>query len=220
MAGNWYRLPPIDPPTDPIEAEECNRDRVRQLLSRYGILFRELLQREQPLLQWRAVFRTLRLMEFSGEVVTGQFFTGVSGLQFMSHEAFESLRQGLDEDAVFWVNACDPASLCGTGIEGLKPILPSRLASNYVVYQGLRVVLVAQRNGKSLRCHVDPGHTRLPDYLAFFKVLIERDFHPLKRIVVETINNEPALQSPYLEDLKRFGFEKNVDRLELWKRYA
>ncbi len=220
MAGNWYRLPPVEAPTDPVEAEECNRDRVRQLLNRYGILFRELLQREMPPLQWRSVFRTLRLMEFSGEVVTGHFFAGLTGLQFMSHEAFATLKRGLDDEAVFWVNACDPASLCGTGIEDLKPLLPSRLVSNHVVYQGPHVALVAQRNGKSLRCHVEPGHARLSEYLGFFKVLLERDFHPLKRIVVETINDEPALQSPYVDDLRRFGFEKNVNRLELWKRYG
>jgi len=219
IAGNWYCLPQVHGPHDPIENEELKKERVRQLLSRYGILFRELLQREQVPLQWRSLFRTLRLMEFSGEVVSAQFFSGTPGLQFMSHEAFEILKQGVAQDAIFWINACDPASLCGTGLETLKEDLPSRLPSNFMVYHGTRVVMIVTKNGKSLQCRTEPGHARMQEYLSLFKVLITRDFNPRKRVIVETINDLPAPKSPYLDDFLQFGFDKNVDRLELWKRY-
>jgi ATP-dependent Lhr-like helicase len=88
LDGNWRR---IDLPADErdILAEgELVKDRVRQLLRRYGILFRELLVNEADLLQWRQIFRTLRLMELSGEVLSGYFFEGVPGPQFISHEAY------------------------------------------------------------------------------------------------------------------------------------
>lgn len=220
IAGNWYTIAQAEPPHDPIQMEELKKERVRQLLSRYGILFRELLQREQPDLQWRNIFRTLRLMEFSGEVLSAQFFTGIMGLQFMSHEAFETLKHNQCEDAVFWLNACDPASLCGTGLADLRSDLPKRLPSNFMVYHGPRLVLAVTRNGKSLQCSAEPGHARMPEYLALFKVLISRDFNPLNRIIVESINDIPATKSPYLDDFIQFGFEKNVDRLELWKKYS
>jgi ATP-dependent Lhr-like helicase len=220
LAGNWRTITPPESIEDPIQAEELNKDRVRQLLSRYGILFREILQREIPQLQWRSVFRTLRLMEFSGEVLAGPFFDGITGLQFMSHEAFALLNQGLERDRIFWLNACDPASLCGIGIEGLRQNLPTRLPSNFVVYHGGNIALIVQKNGKSLDFRIEPGHARMPEVLTVFKTLLERDFNPRKRIIVETINSEPALNSSYKDDLIKFGFEKNIDRLELWRQYT
>ena len=53
---------------DLLEIEERKKDRARMLLDRYGIVFRELLQREAPGFRWADVFRPLRLMELSGEV--------------------------------------------------------------------------------------------------------------------------------------------------------
>ncbi|MGE5840176.1 MAG: helicase-related protein, partial [Deltaproteobacteria bacterium] len=46
--GNWRSVPRSEPPEDVLEREELRKDRARLLLDRYGILFRELLQREWP----------------------------------------------------------------------------------------------------------------------------------------------------------------------------
>jgi ATP-dependent Lhr-like helicase len=220
LPGNWYKTPVLSKNDDSIYAEELNKDRVRQLLERYGILFRELLQRELPLFQWRSIFRTLQLMEYSGEVLAGYFFEHIPGLQFISHEAFECLKQGLNKNTIFWVNAVDPASVCGLSLEPLKANHPSRLQGNYVVYDGHTIVLVIQKSGKALYFHVPPDHSRLQDYFAVFKMMLERDFNPQKSVVIETINDTTAVKSEYLPALKAFGFQNNYDRLELWRRYA
>ncbi|MFI5369514.1 MAG: ATP-dependent helicase, partial [Spirochaetia bacterium] len=89
-AGFWFRVTRGDEERDALEEEEVARDRIRQLLQRYGVLFREILEYELPPLRWSRVFRSLRLMEFSGEVVAGRFFEGIRGLQF----ADPSLIQG------------------------------------------------------------------------------------------------------------------------------
>lgn len=78
-AGSWFRLPAPETPGDAIEAEERSKDRARLLLGRYGILFREILEKEAPQLRWGSVFRALRLMELSGEVLAGYFFHGIPG---------------------------------------------------------------------------------------------------------------------------------------------
>ena len=130
------------------------------------------------------------------------------------------LKQDRETDRIYWLNACDPASLCGIGIEGFRQDLPARLPSNYVVYQGSNIVLVIQKNGRSLDFRIDPGHARMPETLTIFKTLLERDFSPRKRIIVETINNEPAANSPYQDDLIKFGFAKSIDSLELWRQYT
>ena len=218
-AGNWYLLPAEDASLDPMEREEANKERVRVLLERYGIIFRELLLRELPQLQWQRLFRTLRIMELSGELLSGSFFHGVPGLQFISHEAFRMLSEGLPEDAIYWLNAADPASLCGTSLEGLKDGLPPRVPGTHLVYHGTRLVVVSRRFGKELRINVPPDDPHLPDYLAFFRVLVSREFNPRKQINVERINGVSAGWSPYREALAGFGFQTSYRGVELWRGY-
>ncbi len=104
--GNWHLVPRPELPDDLLETEERRKDRVRLLLDRYGILFRELLQREWPALRWSNVFRALRIMELSGEVMAGIFFHGIPGPQFISHRAFRRLQRKLPED-VDLLDQCD-----------------------------------------------------------------------------------------------------------------
>jgi len=217
--GNWFLLPREKPLADLLVGEEMNKDRVRVLLGRYGILFRELLLRELPPLQWRALFRTLRIMELSGELLSGNFFHGIPGLQFISPEAYRTLTGGLPRDAVYWVNAADPASLCGSGLEGMPDRLPARLPSTHLVYRGVRLALVSRRYGKELEILVPPGDPQLPEYLSLFGTLLAREFNPLKLIFVERVNGEPAAASAYAEALKAFGFQAAYRGLELWRRY-
>jgi ATP-dependent helicase Lhr and Lhr-like helicase len=218
MEGHWLRIDAPPAERDVLEEEELIKDRIRQLFKRYGIVFRELLANELPPLQWRAVFRSLRLMELSGEVLSGYFFEGLSGPQFISHEAFRMLQEPLPQDAVFWINATDPASLCGLGLEALHG-LPPRVASTHLVYHGNRVVMISKRFGKSLDIFVTPEDAHLAGCFLLFKDLLSREFNPLKKISVEIINGVPALRSPYAEALKQFGFKSARNMLELWKEF-
>jgi ATP-dependent Lhr-like helicase len=180
------------------------------------IIFRELLANELAPLQWRAIFRSLRLMELSGEVLSGYFFEGVSGPQFISPEAFRMLQEPLPQDAVFWVNATDPASLCGLGpVQGLPP----RISSTHLVYHGSKLVMISKRFGKSLDILVTPEDGRLAGYFVFFKDMLSREFNPLQKVSVESINGEPALQSRHADALKQFGFKTARNSLELWKEF-
>ena len=200
FAGNWLRVPVEDSDEDLIAGEEIAKERVRVLLDRYGILFRELLARELPEFQWRSVFRALRLMELSGEVMTGHFFEGIPGLQFVSSEALRLLERPLPE-RIFWLCAADPVSPCGLGIDALKAELPRRLPSNHLVYHGNRLVMVSERNGKALTFHVEPDHEHVPEYVAVLRHLAYRRRAPVRALTIETINGEPALQSEWLDVL-------------------
>lgn len=218
MEGNWLRIDASAKEQDILEEEELVKDRIRQLLKRYGILFRELLANELLPLQWRAIFRSLRLMELSGEVLSGYFFEGIPGPQFVSHDAFRMLQEPLPADVVFWINAADPASLCGLGLESLSGS-PPRVPSTCLVYRGSRLVLISKRQGKSLDILVSPDDAHLAEYFTLFKDLLGREFNPLQKISVETVNNGPALQSPYAEALKRYGFRPARTAMELWREY-
>jgi ATP-dependent Lhr-like helicase len=222
--GDWW-VPSSDPldgkePLDALDLEELNKDRVRLLLQRHGVLFRELLARELPVLQWSRLFRTLRLMELSGEILSGRFFEGVPGVQFISPSAFRDLREGLPDDAIYWMNATDPASPCGLALEGLKGRLPARRTSNHLVYHGNRNVVVSQRGGAELEIRVSPEHPKLSDYLDFLGLMLTRQFAPKKAITVELINNEPATSSPYAPVLEsRFATTREPSGLKLRRRF-
>ena len=199
--GSWQLLPQPAPAGDPLEEEERNKDRVRLLLDRCGVLFRELLQRELPALRWKGLFRALRLMELSGEILAGHFFEGVPGPQFASHRAFRLLSRGLPGDAVFWLSAADPASACGLGLEGLRASLPRRVAGTHLVYHGSRLVLESRRHGRRLAFHVAPDDPRLPEYLAPLDHLLTRARQPVRQLEIETIDGGPAASSPFADIL-------------------
>jgi ATP-dependent helicase Lhr and Lhr-like helicase len=221
VMGNWLRTRWPEPEDDLIGEEERNKDRARILLERYGILFRELLQPELPPFGWSSIFRALRLMELSGEILTGYFFHGVPGPQFISRQAFRMLQRTLPEDAIFWVAATDPASLCGIGLSAFKGKLPRRVAGSHLVYHGCKLVLASRRKGKTLVFHVSEHDTHLPAYLSLFKHLLMRRSQPVSRIVVEQINGMDAAGSPYA-DAFRTSFEVDVDfrSLVLYRRYS
>ncbi len=208
--GSWYRLPRAETATGLIASEERNKDRVRTLLDRYGILFRQILDNEVPALRWNALFRTLRLMELSGEVLSGLFFQEIPGPQFISHEAFRALVKGIPEERVFWFNAADPASLCGIPIGHGKSSGAKRLPSNHLAYCGTDLVGVSRRNGSVLEFFVPCNDPRLPEIAGFLEHLLTRSVRPLRNIRVETINGEPAALSPYLGVLRSL-FDVSAD---------
>jgi ATP-dependent Lhr-like helicase len=209
-AGNWFRLPPREAPEDALEAGERSKDRARLLLDRYGIVFREILEREAPEFRWGGVFRALRLMELSGEVLAGYFFHGIPGPQFTSHQAFRTMQRHMPEDAVYWLSATDPASLCGLGLESTRTNLPRRIAGTHLVYRGRELVAVSRRNGKDLILNVPADDERLPEYLGFLRHMLTRQFQPVRRVTIETINGEDAARSPYVDAI-RTAFDVTID---------
>lgn len=203
LAGSWYGID-LASEADLLEEEELARERVRQLLQRYGILFRELVARELKPLQWSRIFRTLRIMELSGEILSGYFFEGIPGLQFISHRGLRLLREGLPEEEIYWISAADPASVCGLGL----PItgLPPRLASNHLVYHGSRLVLVSKRRAAEVDLLVPPEDSSLLEYLRVFSDFLGRDVAPRKTVRLERINGVEARQSPYKGAFLKYGF--------------
>jgi ATP-dependent Lhr-like helicase len=197
FSGSWMVLPEARTAADALAADEDDRERARIVLDRYGIVFRRLLERERPALRWGPLFRALRMLELGGEIVAGRFIDGVDGLQFATHETIHRLRDGLDEDRIWWLNAVDPASVCSLGIEIEGWPLPRRVPSNHLVFHGRRLVLVSERRGAELSILVDADHPSLASYLGVLGHLLGREERPLKSIDVTTINGSPAVSSQY-----------------------
>lgn len=74
------------------KGEAAVEQRARQLLNRYGIVFRELLARETNQPPWRSLLAIYRRLEARGEIRGGRFVNGFVGEQFALPEALDMLR--------------------------------------------------------------------------------------------------------------------------------
>ncbi len=108
------------------------------------------------------------------------------------------------------MHATDPASLCGLPLPALKKYFPKRAAGTHLVFHGPDLALVSRRRGKTLEIHAEPDNPNLPRYFGFLHHLLTRKFQPMRRIAIETINDEPAAASAFLGPL-RVAFDADVD---------
>src|SRR6185436_12183149 len=115
-AGRWARL--ILP--DATKAGERNAAFARQLLDRWGIVFRDLLARETLAPPWRDLLLELRRMEAKGEIRGGRFVNGFPGAQLARPEAVDLLRalRRKSEDHALRIAAADPLNLAGIIVPG------------------------------------------------------------------------------------------------------
>lgn len=201
--GNW-QLPRNRPAMDALSRLEADKEIVRLLLDRYGFINREIVNRERlpygaegKTLRWRNAFRALRIMELSGEVLTGHFFAALSGPQFITASAFARLQHPHPPEH-WWVAANDPASPCGLGLDW--PELPQRRANNYLSFSHNQLSAVFENGGKSIAYYLAPDDPSLPAANALLEHLVNyRRLH----VQIDTINQTPARNSPYLQALKQ-----------------
>jgi ATP-dependent Lhr-like helicase len=121
-AGRWALLQPQLISNDAGSRGTGVEDFARQLLRRWGVVFRDLIQRETLAPPWRDLLMTLRRMEARGDIRGGRFVGGFLGEQFALPEAVELLRnmrraQTGDRLAIA---AADPLNLVGAIIPGAR----------------------------------------------------------------------------------------------------
>ena len=105
---------------------------ARQLLERWGVVFRDLLARESLLFPWRDLLKIYRPLEARGLVRGGRFVSGFVGEQFALPEALDALRavrRSQPTGEVIRISAADPLNLIGIITPGsrLRPH-PTRFA--------------------------------------------------------------------------------------------
>ncbi|MEM7258397.1 MAG: hypothetical protein AAF404_13550, partial [Pseudomonadota bacterium] len=196
-AGNWRLLPTPATSSDPITELEESRERVHVLLDRYGLINREIANREGGVFKWKHLFKTLRIMELSGEVMQGFFYEQLSGPQFISQRALNRLQHPKSMPGTFWCSAVDPASPCGLGLDW--PQLPTRRAQNFLSFHNGELALVIENLGRKLHFYVDANHADIDAILSpCVHVAMSR-----KKMQVDEINDQQAKGSEYLPALKR-----------------
>jgi ATP-dependent Lhr-like helicase len=150
-AGRWSLLPAANAAAMDAEAS------ARQLLQRYGVVFRDLVQRESSLPPWRDILVALRRLEARGEIRGGRFVSGFVGEQFALPEALEELRavrNPAPNPCVVRVAATDPLNLVGILTPGAR--VPA-VVGNAVLFLDGQAVASVEAGQLVLRAPLPPG---------------------------------------------------------------
>lgn len=119
VPGLWFPLSSGEYDSiDKLHELELAMTTIRALVRRYGFVCKAFVDREASGRSWSSLFVALRRLELSGELVSGSFFTGLDGPQFMGREALALFRGGYKTGRIWSVNALDPASPCGIALAG------------------------------------------------------------------------------------------------------
>jgi ATP-dependent Lhr-like helicase len=184
-AGRWAR-----PGRASLLSEEQVAEAVaRQLLRRYGVVFRRMVQRETLLVPWRDVLRVYRRLEARGEIRGGRFVSGFSGEQYALPEAVGSLRAVRREDPggeLVALSGADPLNLVGILTPG--DVVPA-LATNRILYREGIPVAIQEGEGRSVRLLV----AATPDEEQQLRTaLVRRRVAPMVRAYLGKTSVRPA----------------------------
>ena len=119
------------------------------LLTRYGVVFKRVLERETTLPRWRDLVMVLRRLEARGEIRGGRFIAGLTGQQFALPEAvteLRNIRRKTGDPTLVSISGADPLNLVGILSPGAR--LPALLANRVLYKDGTPIALQV---GKDVR---------------------------------------------------------------------
>jgi ATP-dependent Lhr-like helicase len=205
--GRWSLLKPPN-----VSATESATALAQQLLSRYGILTREVASAEAISGGFSAVYAILRALEDAGRIRRGYFASGVGATQFALPAALDLLRslKELPEEAeVVILAATDPANPYGTILKwpdtSTRKSTPTRSAGSLVVIVNGALSAYVSRGGRQLLAF-------LPDDEPARSIAARGVARALARIglLVQEIDGVPAPEHPLATYLVEAGFNPSA----------
>jgi ATP-dependent Lhr-like helicase len=138
-SGRWSLLPP---PLGSPDRDELAEAVAEQLAARWGVVFRDLIFRENLAVPWRDVLWAFRRMEARGTIRGGRFVTGFSGEQYAHPDAidvFRTIRKKPRPGEQVRISAADPLNLTGVILPG--PRVPAISANTVTLTDGVVAAL-------------------------------------------------------------------------------
>jgi ATP-dependent Lhr-like helicase len=153
---------------------------ARQLLRRYGVVFRAALAREALTVPWRDLVRVYRRLEARGEIRGGRFVSGFSGEQYALPEAIgllRGVRREGERGELIAISAADPLNLVGLLTPGA--LVPATTANRILYRDG---VPVAVASGPGARASIAVLVSATPEEEREFRAaLVQRRVSPMVR---------------------------------------
>ena len=207
--------------TDPTRRAHA---RAEAFLERHGVLTRGALDTERVSGGFSAVYRVLRAMEESGQVIRGYVVEGLGAAQFAARGAVDRLRaqsrttgqQRPIGDAVV-LAAADPAQPYGAALSWPDPIgagkhRPARKAGALAVLVDGVPVFYVERGGRSLLSFTEDDDALRTGAQALSRAVREGW---LGQLAVQRADGEGALTSHLAEVLRESGFRATPKGLRL-----
>jgi len=154
VSGRWSLVPARE--ADPTRRAHA---RAEVFLERHGVLTRGALDTERVTGGFSGVYRVLRAMEDSGQVVRGYVVEGLGAAQFAARGAVDQLRAlsrpGETSLDALVLAAADPAQPYGAALPWPDPVgdgkhRPARKAGALAVLVDGVATLYVERGGRSL----------------------------------------------------------------------
>jgi ATP-dependent Lhr-like helicase len=146
------------------EQQALSEDQLERLLMiylrRWGVLFRQVLERETAPPPWRTLLHALKRLELRGTVRGGRFVAGIGGEQFALPEAVAALRESgkrvsavsqdnWNESKYIGLSATDPVNLLTVFLPEQKP---GRSGRNRVLFKdGVPIAVLESDKVRFLR---------------------------------------------------------------------
>src|SRR5213594_954018 len=211
VIGRWSALGD----EDRLSPEEYQEARARLLLSRYGVVARELAQGD-----WSTLRHTLLRMEYGGEIARGYFVEGLSGEQYALADALPDLDTAprrAEPHAL--VNIVDPANLWGRVFplvrrDGSRAAAP-RVPQSWLVFRQGRPILVCEGQGRGLTPLAGWEDVDFPGVIGALQSLMHRPLvlRPVRRLEVTAWEGRPVRETEAFSALARAGFTVDGERL-------
>ncbi|PYR54852.1 MAG: hypothetical protein DMF85_21160 [Acidobacteria bacterium] len=230
--GRWSLL--ADRAGGRVSDTEWSTATAQQLLSRYGVLTREVAAAEGIVGGFGAVYDVLKALEDAGRIRRGYFVGGVGATQFALPAALEllrSLRDVPDEAEVVVLAATDPANPYGTTLKwpsawaaDAQPDIagrgPTRSVGALVVLVNGALAAYIPRGGRQLLVFLpedEPARSTTARALAERLALMARD-EGRGGLLVGEINGRPAADHPLAPSLIEAGFTPSAMGLQMRRR--
>jgi len=220
VQGRWSLTEPLF--RGAVDPAARRRAQAELMLERYGILTREQVRAEGVPGGFSAIYPELSQLETLGVARRGYFVEGLGGAQFALPGAVERLRGvGDDEQAPVVLAAVDPAQPYGAALAWPErkdapagdSRRPTRVPGAYVVLSGGEPVLYVERGGRGLQTLVGADDPRIEP--ALVELVEQVRAGRLKRIALEKVDGESAIDSPLGPLLVALGFQQGPRRLTL-----
>lgn len=218
--GRWTTIPWGQP-----TLEDQVLHQARLLLTRYGVVAREIAQLDDALPPWRILYEVLSRLELAAEVRRGYFVEGLSGAQFALPEAASLLHDltlpSSPAGAPVLLHSLDPANLYGSGAPfdipllegGTRPFL--RRPGNWLVLHAGAPILLIEQHGKRLTALPSARKENLARAVQMLPAIVSttqmRD--PRHRLTVETWNEQPVTATPGKDLLEAAGFVRDYQAM-------